>query len=190
MLIGYARVSTKEQNLDSQIDMLKNAGCEQVYSDQMSGLKEDRAGLQRALNFLREGDILVVFKLDRLGRSLRHLIEIVNQLRERKIGFKCLSEGMDTTTIGGQLIFTIFAGIAQFERETIRERTMHGLAAAKARGRLGGRKKKLSPAQAKHALDLYHSDQKSVRDICNIVGISRARFYEYLKRSRQENLAI
>ena len=188
MLVGYARVSTKEQNLDSQIDMLKNSGCEEIYSDQMSGLKEDRIGLQNALKFLREGDVLVVFKLDRLGRSLRHLIEIVNHLKDRKIGFKCLSEGMDTTTSGGQLIFTIFAGIAEFERAIIRERTVHGLAAAKARGRLGGRKRKLSSSQTKHAVDLYYSDQKSVKDICNIVGISRGQFYEYLKRHRKELL--
>jgi DNA invertase Pin-like site-specific DNA recombinase len=142
--------------------------------------------LQSALRFIREGDVLVVYKLDRLGRSLKHLIEIVTLLKEKNIGFKSLSEGMDTTTTGGQLVFTIFAGIAEFERAIIRERTLTGLAAAKARGRLGGRKLKLSPAQVKHALNLYFSNEKSVRDICSIVGISRGQFYEYLKKNRNE----
>lgn len=186
MLVGYARVSTKEQNLNAQLDLLKQAGCSEFFTDQISGLKEKREGLQSALRFIREGDVLVVYKLDRLGRSLKHLIEIVTLLKEKNIGFKSLSEGMDTTTTGGQLVFTIFAGIAEFERAIIRERTLTGLAAAKARGRLGGRKLKLSPAQVKHALNLYFSNEKSVRDICSIVGISRGQFYEYLKKNRNE----
>src|SRR5690349_15412935 len=140
MLIGYARVSTDDQTLDLQLDALKAAGCERrrVYTDTASGAKTDRPGLAKALDMLREGDILVVWRLDRLGRSLPHLIEVVGDLKGRHIGFKSLTENIDTTTPAGELIFHIFASLAQFERELIRERTMAGLVAARARGRKGG----------------------------------------------------
>src|SRR5215208_6622623 len=135
MFIGYARVSTDDQNLDLQRDALTKAGCEQIYTDQVSGTKAERKGLTDALSHLRSGDTLVVWRLDRLGRSLRHLIETVTNLHERGIGFKSVQESIDTTTSGGKLVFHIFGALAEFEREIIRERTQAGLQAARARGR-------------------------------------------------------
>jgi DNA invertase Pin-like site-specific DNA recombinase len=137
MLIGYARVSTLEQDVALQIDELKNAGCDRIFRDKVSGTKTERPGLQEALDFLRKGDSLVVWRLDRLGRSLRHLIDTVSALEERGIGFRSLQEAIDTTTSGGRLIFHIFGALAEFERNLIRERTMAGLRAARARGRMG-----------------------------------------------------
>ena len=134
MLIGYARVSTLEQSVAPQIDQLKQAGCERIFRDKASGAKTERPGLQEALDFLREGDMLVVWRLDRLGRSLKHLLETVSTLEERGIGFRSLQESIDTTTSGGRLIFHIFGALAEFERNLIRERTMAGLRAARARG--------------------------------------------------------
>jgi DNA invertase Pin-like site-specific DNA recombinase len=144
MLIGYARVSTEDQNLDLQRDALKQAGCEQIYTDRVSGTKAERKGLTEALSHLRSGDTLVVWRLDRLGRSLRHLIDTVTDLQEREIGFKSLQESIDTTTSGGKLVFHIFGALAEFEREIIRERTKAGLTAARARGKSGGRPKALT----------------------------------------------
>src|SRR5215211_7817032 len=141
MLIGYARVSTHDQTLHMQRDALEKAGCEQIFTDQVSGTKTERKGLTEALSHLRSGDILVVWRLDRLGRSLRHLIETVTELQERGIGFKSLQESIDTTTSGGKLVFHIFGALAEFEREIIRERTQAGLQAARSRGRSGGRPK-------------------------------------------------
>ena len=182
MLIGYARVSTGEQNLDLQRDALRNAGCEHVYTDEMSGAKAERPGLTNALSFLRPGDTLVVWRLDRLGRSLKHLIEVVAQLAERGIGFKSLTEQIDTTTPGGKLIFHVFGALAEFERDVIRERTHAGLAAARARGRLGGRPKKLADAkQLELARTLYAGGQTDIATICQTLGISRATLYRYLK---------
>ena len=143
MKIGYARVSTYEQNLDLQTDALEKAGCEQVFHDQISGAKTKRPGFDEALSYLRSGNILVVWRLDRLSRSLKHLIETVNLLEEKGIGFQSLQESIDTTTSGGKLIFHIFGALAEFERNLIRERTQAGLAAARARGRKGGRPKSL-----------------------------------------------
>ena len=147
MKIGYARVSTQDQNLDLQRDALKKAGCERIFEDKISGARIERKGLKEALEYVREGDVPVVWKLDRLGRGLKDLIEKMNDLENQKIGFKSLTENMDTTTPGGKLIFNIFASLAEFERNIIRERTKVGLSAARARGRLGGRPKKLSPEQ-------------------------------------------
>ncbi len=184
MLIGYARVSTHEQTLDLQQDALKQAGCQQIYTDTASGAQTERKGLQDALQYLREGDVLVVWRLDRLGRSLKHLIETITALEERGIGFKSLSESIDTTTSGGKLVFHVFGALAEFERELIRERTKAGLAAARARGRMGGRPKasslntdkKVALAQA-----LYEDKNNSIADICATLRVSRSTLYRYLK---------
>ena len=133
--VSYARVSTFEQLMDLQRDALANAGCDRVFTDTMSGVRSDRPGLQQALDFLREGDVLVVWRLDRLGRSLKYLIEVITTLDQRGIGFRSLTEQIDTTTSGGKLIFHVFGALAEFERDIIRERTQAGLASARARGR-------------------------------------------------------
>ena len=139
MKIGYARVSTEDQNLDMQIDAPKEAKCDHIYEEKMSGKINDRPALEKALNFMRKGDTLVVWKLDRLGRSLRHLIEVINNLMDGGMYFMSLQENIDTTSTSGKLIFHIFAALAEFEREIISERTKAGLKAAKSRGRYGGR---------------------------------------------------
>ena len=183
MLIGYARVSTIEQTLDLQHDALRQAGCEQVFTDHISGAKSERPGLTQALEFGRSGDILVVWKLDRLGRSLKQLIEIVTELQKRNVGFRSLTENIDTTSSGGKLIFHIFGSLAEFERDLIRERTLAGLAAARARGRKGGRpratslndERKITLAQA-----LYDDQRNSIQDICGMLRISRTTLYRYI----------
>jgi DNA invertase Pin-like site-specific DNA recombinase len=156
MLIGYARVSTTDQTLDLQKDALEKAGCSRIFTDTASGAKAERIGLDEAMSHLREGDTLVVWRLDRLGRSLKHLIETITALNNRKIGFKSITEAIDTTTSGGKLIFHIFGALAEFERDIIRERTQAGLNAARARGRKGGRPKALTPKKAQQALTLYN----------------------------------
>ena len=181
MLVGYARVSTADQTLDLQLDHLRAAGCEQVYTDIISGAKTARPGLDDALRYLRLGDQLVVWKLDRLGRSLPHLIATVQALDERGIGFRSLTESIDTTTPGGRLIFHIFGSLAQFERDLIRERTNAGLTAARARGRVGGRPQKLSAAKKQMAQTLYESGQ-SIQAICTMLGISRPTLYRHITR--------
>jgi DNA invertase Pin-like site-specific DNA recombinase len=181
MLIGYARVSTDDQNLDLQRDALKQAGCEQIYTDRVSGTKDNRPGLTVALSHLRTGDTLVVWRLDRLGRSLRHLIDTVTGLQERGIGFKSLQESIDTTTSGGKLVFHIFGALAEFEREIIRERTNAGLQAARARGRNGGRPKKLTKKQIEMLQHLAADKKHSVKEICQTLGIGRTGFYRYLE---------
>src|SRR3712207_2501380 len=138
MLIGYARVSTHDQTLSLQKDALEKADCEKIFTDTVSGTKAERKGLTEALSHLRAGDTLVVWRLDRLGRSLRHLIDTITELAERGVGFKSLQENIDTTTSGGKLVFHIFGALAEFEREIIRERTRAGLTAARSRGRAGG----------------------------------------------------
>jgi DNA invertase Pin-like site-specific DNA recombinase len=181
MLIGYARVSTIEQTLDIQRDALKSAGCEKLYTDTASGSKAERKGLEQALATARAGDTLVVWRLDRLGRSLPHLIETVTNLEKEGIGFKSLTENIDTTTSSGKLIFHIFGALAEFERNLIRERTLAGLEAARARGRKGGKPKltadnrKVAAAKA-----LYKDKNRSISDICHALNISRATFYRYL----------
>jgi DNA invertase Pin-like site-specific DNA recombinase len=182
MLIGYARVSTTEQTLDLQLDSLKQAGCNKVFTDTASGAQTERKGLDEALTFLRSGDTLVVWRLDRLGRSLKHLIEVVSGLEKRGIGFKSLTENIDTTTSGGKLIFHIFGALAEFERNLIRERTQAGLVAARARGHLGGRPKALATAQRiKMAKELYANKNNTIADICKSLHISRATLYRYVK---------
>ena len=180
MFVGYARVSTGEQNLDLQRDALTHAGCEQVYTDEMSGVKAERPGLRQALTFLRPGDTLVVWRLDRLGRSLTDLIARMAELRQRNIGFKSLHESIDTTSPAGKLQFHIFSALAEFERDLIRERTMAGLRAARARGRFGGSKPKLTPDKVKMAASLMKDKTNRIKDICQTLGVSRATLYRYV----------
>src|SRR5919107_1281468 len=181
MLIGYARISTEDQNLDLQRDALETAGCEQIFTDRVSGTKARRPGLEQALSHLRAGDTLVVWRLDRLGRSLRHLIDTVTHLQPRGIGFKSLQESIDTTTSGGKLVFHIFGALAEFEREIIRERTQAGLTAARSRGKTGGRPKALTEKQIQMLKNLAANPDNSIEDICKTLGISRTTFYRYVK---------
>ncbi|MBB6053922.1 DNA invertase Pin-like site-specific DNA recombinase [Armatimonas rosea] len=186
MLIGYARVSTTDQNLDLQLDALKAAGCEKVFTDTASGGKAERPGLTAALELCRKKDTLVVWKLDRLGRSLPHLVETVRDLESKGIGFKSLQESIDTTTSGGKLIFHIFASLAEFERDIIKERTNAGLAAARARGRTGGRPKGIMDTnKQKAALALKNDTSRSVAEICKILGVCRNTYYKYIRTEEE-----
>ncbi len=178
MLIGYARVSTDDQNLDLQRDALEQAGCEKIYTDQQSGASTERLGLAGVLETARRGDTLVIWRLDRLGRSLKHLIHLVETLDQRGIGLRSLQENIDTTTSGGRLVFHLFGALAEFERHVIRERTQAGL--ARVRGRQGGRPKRLSPHQRELLLRLHQERQHSIAEICQILGISKSTLYNYL----------
>ena len=180
MFIGYARVSTQDQTLDLQNDALQQAGCDRIFTDTASGAKVERVGLDEAISHLREGDTLVVWRLDRLGRSLKHLIETITKLNNREIGFKSITEAIDTTTSGGKLIFHIFGALAEFERDIIRERTQAGLNAARARGRKGGRPKALTPKKQEQALTLYNARKSTIDEICRTLVISRATLYRYI----------
>lgn len=184
MLVGYARVSTQDQTLDLQRDALEGAGCERVFTDTIGGSKAERPGLDEALSFLKPGDTLVVWRLDRLGRSLQHLLEIVGRLQARGIGFRSITESIDTTSSGGKLIFHIFGALAEFERELIRERTQAGLAAARARGRKGGRPKAAAlsdPRRVAMAQALYDDKSNSIDDICKTLRVSRSTLYRYVR---------
>ena len=180
MLIGYARASTDDQTLDLQRDALTEAGCERIFEDTASGAAE-RPSLHDAVSHLRAGDTLVVWRLDRLGRSLKDLIARAEDLRTRGVGLRSLQEAIDTDSSSGRLVFHIFGALAEFERGLIRERTQAGLAAARARGRLGGRRKRLNQRQRAHAVELYRSRQHTVKEICGLMGISRATLYAYLE---------
>ncbi|MEW6752830.1 MAG: recombinase family protein [Candidatus Latescibacterota bacterium] len=182
MLVGYARVSTTDQNLDLQKDALRKAGCRRVYSDTASGATDARKGLTQALGYLRKGDSLVVWKLDRLGRSLRHLIDTVNELHGRKVGFRSLQENIDTTTSGGKLFFHVFGALAEFERDLVRERTQAGLRAARARGRKGGRPRALSEKDLAQARTLHAAARHTAGEIAKTLGVSRSTLYRYLSR--------
>ena len=181
MLIGYARVSISDQRLDLQQDALRGAGCERIFTDSVSGAKTERLGLTAALDACRAGDILVVWKLDRLGRSLAHLVATVEDLAGRSVGFRSLQEQLDTTTAGGKLIFHLFASLAEFERDLIRERTHAGLTAVRTRGRNGGRPKGVDEKKRKAAVALKRDPQYSIREICEIVGISRNTSSKYTR---------
>src|SRR5437588_9602034 len=184
MLIGYARVSTQDQTLNLQKDALEKIGCSKIFTDIISGATTERKGLDEALAYVREGDTLVVWRLDRLGRSLKHLIETITALNNKKIGFKSITENIDTTTSGGKLIFHMFGALAEFERDIIRERTNAGLAAARARGRLGGRPKAHTlntPKKVAMAQALYDNKNNTIDDICKTLHISRATLYRYIK---------
>jgi DNA invertase Pin-like site-specific DNA recombinase len=182
MRVGYARVSTHEQTLDLQQDALKKAGCEKVFSDTVTGAQLERNGLKEALQFMRAGDILVVWKLDRLGRSLRHLIDTVRQLEDEGKEFQSITERIDTTTPGGKLIFHIFGALAEFERDLIRERTLAGLASARTRGKVGGRPRRLSMKQIDILRSLYQNKRNSIPDILKSLHISKTTLYRYVRR--------
>jgi DNA invertase Pin-like site-specific DNA recombinase len=189
MLVGYARVSTDDQTLALQLDALQVASCEKIFTDTMSSAKAERAGLSEALEFCRPGDVLAVWRLDRLGRSLTQLIALMTTLDEKGVGFKSLTEQIDTTTSGGKLIFHIFGALAEFERNLIRERTRAGLAAARARGRQGGRPKTTAldtPRKIQLAQKMYDDPENTIEDICRAMGVSRATLYRYITPSSRK----
>jgi len=184
MKLGYARVSTKDQHLELQIDALTKAGCEKIFQDIASGARTERPALNEMINHLRPGDVLVIWKLDRLGRSLNHLIGLVNDLMKKNIGLQSLHDPIDTTTAQGRLSFNLFASLAEFERDLIRERTQAGLSAARARGRNGGRPKGIpqkAEATACAAETLYKEGRLSVNEISEKLGIAKSTLYAYLR---------
>ncbi|WP_304271765.1 recombinase family protein [Brevundimonas naejangsanensis] len=184
MLVGYARVSTQDQDATLQRVALQEAGCERVFEETASGAQRDRPELSAALGYMREGDTLVVWKLDRLARSVRQLIETVESLEARGIGFRSMTENIDTTSPGGKLVFHLFAALAEFERGLIRERTMAGLASARARGRTGGRPRSLTERDVVAVKALLADDQITVAEIAKRVGISPATLYRYFPGGR------
>lgn len=189
MRLGYARVSTDDQRLDLQTDALRNAGCEEVYSDVTSGVTQDKEELDKALTFLRPGDTLVVWRLDRLGRSMSRLVSLINELNQQGIGFVSLVEAIDTTTATGTFFFHVTAAFAELERNLIRERTHAGLAAARARGRKGGRPRAIDQTTFELALRLHEQNEAPVGEICSRLGIAKRTFYRYRQahlRARQE----
>lgn len=181
MLIGYARVSTDDQHLDLQRDALVKAGCGRVFEDRISGAKAERPGLQDALEFARDGDTLVIWRLDRLGRSLKDLIHLAERLEAQGIGLKSLHDAIDTGSSGGRLIFHMFGALAEFERNLVRERTRAGLTAARARGRVGGRRKTLDPEKRRLAVQLYQERKHTIGEICKLMGISKPTLYAYVE---------
>ena len=180
MKVGYARVSSRDQRLEPQRDALLADGCERVFEEKISSRETERIALREAFDYCRPEDVLVVSSLDRLGRSLRELIDLVGELEGRKIGFRSLKENLDTSTAGGKLVFHVFASIAEFERELIRERTMSGLEAARARGRVGGRPRALDEGKARLARKLKEEGEHSVEEICQMLGVGRSTLYRYL----------
>lgn len=189
MIIGYARVSTRDQNLDLQLDALQKEKCDKIYKEVISGAKSERPILQEMLNQIRPGDVIVIWKLDRLGRSLRNLVDIVGQLINQGVGLKSLHDNIDTTTPQGRLTFNIFASLAEFERDLISERTKAGLESARARGRLGGKPKGLSKeaeATACAAETLYKEGKLSVNQISKQLGIAKNTLYKYLRHRNIE----
>lgn len=178
-LLGYARISTADQDPSLQGDALAAAGCYRVFVDVASGARDERPQLAALLDQLRPGDTLVVWRLDRLGRSLRHLIDTVTELHRRGIGFRSLQESIDTTTAGGRLVFHVFGALAEFERELIRDRTVAGLAAARLRGRRGGRPAAMSPAKLRQA-ERMRADRRPISEIAAVLGVGRATVYRHL----------
>lgn len=182
--IGYARVSTVDQNPELQFDALLKAGCKKIFKDKITGSKFERQGLNEALAYMREGDKLVVWKLDRAGRSLKHLIELVNGLNERGIEFFSLTEAIDTSTPSGRLLFHIMGALAEFERDLIRERTQAGLSAARAHGRLGGRPRTLTKKKVTQLQTLFADKSNTVDEICSTMKISRSTLYRYIREAQ------
>ena len=184
MKYGYARVSTKDQNLELQIDALEKYGCQKIYSEKAKGAKADRPKWQELLNQIESGDTLVIWKLDRMGRSLHHLIKIVTELIEKNISIVSLNDPIDTTNIQGKLMFNIFASLTEFEKDLIRERTMAGLRSARVRGRMGGRPKGLSQEAIRKACSaeaLYTQKELSINEITEQLSISKTTLYKYLR---------
>ena len=178
--IGYARVSTIEQSLSLQYDALRQAGCEKIFDDVISAVDQERAGLNQAFEYLREGDILIIWKLDRLGRSLKHLVELINQLNQMKVELCSLQENIDTTSVSGRLIFHVFAAIAEFERDLIRQRANAGLKASRAMGRLGGRPSAITPEKLAIAKSMLGKGEMNFQEIYQSLGVSRATLYRHL----------
>lgn len=184
MKYGYARVSTKDQSLNLQIDALEKYGCDQIYSEVAKGAKADRPEWLQLLAKVKKGDTLVIWKLDRMGRSLHHLVKVVNELLDKEVGIISLNDPIDTTTAQGKLMFNLFASLAEFEKDLIRERTMAGLKSARARGRMGGRPKGLPEASIKKAAiaeALYKQQELPVNEIASQLKISKTTLYKYLR---------
>ena len=184
LLIGYARVSTEEQNLTLQLDALKDAGCERVFSDKLSGASSHRSGLNDVLSHLRSGDALTVWKLDRLGRSVKGLVDLVNQLESRGVHFQSLTEGINTRTAAGRFFFHVMASLAQMERELVVERTRAGLAAARKLGRIGGRKRSMTEGKVRAARKLL-GDGTPPREVAHNLGVSVPTLYRWLPASER-----
>ena len=189
MKIGYARVSTDEQKLDAQLDALKKDGCEKIYEEKRSGGKKDRPILEECLNDLRSGDTLVVTKLDRLGRTLKQLVELIEEFKERGIHFRCLIDPIDTTSASGEFFFHIMGAFSELERNLIRERTQVGLRAARSRGKMGGRPETISSDKKELAYQLYMENKRSLKEISESIGISRMTIYRYIEKRERENAA-
>jgi DNA invertase Pin-like site-specific DNA recombinase len=189
-IVGYARVSTVEQNADGQLDALTAAGCERVFTDRASGKLARRPQLDAMLDYVRSGDVVVITKLDRLGRSVANLVELMAHLERRGVDLRVLRQGIDTSTPAGKLTFHIFAGIAEFERELISERTREGLAAARARGRKGGRRSVLSAPKVEHARKLRDGGEHTMTEIAELVGCSRATLYRALDDDAATSSAV
>jgi DNA invertase Pin-like site-specific DNA recombinase len=185
MIIGYARVSTADQNPALQYDALEKAGCERVFSDKISGTIADRPNLNKVRDLLRKGDVLVVYRLDRLGRSLKDLIEWVAFLEKQGVTLKSLSESLDTNSATGKLVFHMFGALAEFERSLMIERTLAGLESARARGRHGGRPYRINEAKRKMVIDLYWQ-KKPLEEICQMAGISKQTLYSYVRKAENE----
>ena len=190
MIIGYARVSTQDQNAELQVDALEKAGAEQVFQEKFTGKLRERPELSQCLRTLRQGDVLVVWKLDRLARSLKDLVEIVQDLQDREIGFKSLTEAIDTTSSGGRLVFHIFGALAEFEHDLIRERTIAGLQAARARGRKGGRKPSMSDSDIRKAAAMLSDTQITKTEVAAHFKVSRTTLNASLARVSMGGLEL
>jgi len=184
--IGYARVSTQDQNLDRQMDALKNEGCDKIFDEKMTGTKRHRPELEKMLEVIRKGDVIIVTDLTRLSRSTKDLIQLMEHLAEQEVDFKSLKENwIDTTTSIGKFIFTVMAGLSQFERDLTSDRTKEGLAAARARGRVGGRRSK-PKEEIQLACELYKTKKHSLSQITKMTGVSKTSLYRYLKKKVNE----
>lgn len=188
--IGYVRVSTSEQKIDSQLDALRPYNCEKIFSEHISATKKERPEFNKLLAYIRSGDTLVISKLDRLDRSLRDLIDIVNDLNKRNINFICIQEHIDTTTPMGEFIFHLFGALAQHEHRRIKERTIAGLAAARVRGKRGGRPSKMSEDKIKKAQKMWDSNVVTITDICETLGVSKVTLYKYIDVSEGKRRVV
>ncbi|MEH8022109.1 recombinase family protein [Rheinheimera metallidurans] len=187
MIVGYARVSTQDQSLDLQSDALRTASCDEIFSEKITGKQRERPELQNCLRMLRKGDVLVVWKLDRLARSLKDLVELITELEAKQVGFRSITEAIDTTTAGGKLVFHIFGALAEFEHNLIRERTLAGLAAARARGRKGGRKPSMSHSDIQKAAAMLLDPKITKTEVAKHFGISRVTLNNSLMREKISN---